>query len=189
MLAWQIPHLGWRKLPVDLSDFEIAHFFTLRPDERRAVRSKYKSVLRLGIALQIGFLRMCGRPLDAVQRVPTPLLRHLSEQLDVPSPDPATLRGLYQRRRRTLFEHQAWAIEFLGLRRFEATDTGAFMRPLMALVRAGAVGSQPLAAMRRALHEQRFAIPLARGARSRYRMLLQARRGEPELASDSWTPA
>ena len=159
MLAWQIPYLGWRKLPVDLSDFEIAHFFTLRPEERRAVRSKYKLVLRLGVALQIGFLRMCGRPLDAVQRVPTPLLRHLSEQLDVPSPDLATLRGLYQRRRRTLFEHQAWAIEFLGLRRFEATDTGAFMRPLMALVRAGAVGDQLFAATRRALHEQRFVIP------------------------------
>ena len=65
MHAWQIPYLGWRKLPADLSGFEVGHFFTLKHQERRAVRSRYKSVLRLGAALQIGFLRMCGRPLDA----------------------------------------------------------------------------------------------------------------------------
>ena len=33
MLAWQIPYLGWRKVPVDLSEFEIEHFFTLKPEE------------------------------------------------------------------------------------------------------------------------------------------------------------
>ena len=69
MHAWQIPYLGWHKLPADLSGFEIEHFFTLRPEERRAVRSRYKPILRLGAALQVGYLRMCGRPLGAVQRV------------------------------------------------------------------------------------------------------------------------
>jgi hypothetical protein len=31
MLAWHVPFLGWRRLPADLSEFEIAHFFTLKP--------------------------------------------------------------------------------------------------------------------------------------------------------------
>jgi integrase len=159
MHAWQIPYLGWQKLPADLSAFEIEHFFTLRAEERRAVRSRYKSVLRLGAALQIGFLRMCGRPLDAVQRVPAPLLKHLGEQLVVPSPDLATLRGLYSRRRRTLYEHQAWAIEFLGMTRFEVTDTDRVVTALTGLVRAGLSGDQLLAAARRALFERRFLIP------------------------------
>src|ERR1039458_8934209 len=61
MLAWHVPFLGWRRFPADLSEFEIAHFFTLKPIDIRAVRSRYKESLRLGAALQLGFLTMCGR--------------------------------------------------------------------------------------------------------------------------------
>jgi hypothetical protein len=77
MLAWHVPFLGWRRLPVDLSEFEIAHFFTLKPVDIHAVRSRYKEDLRLGAALQLGFLTMCGRPLDSLQRIPVDLLQHL----------------------------------------------------------------------------------------------------------------
>src|ERR1700722_18179291 len=54
MLAWHVPFLGWRRTPADLSEFEIAHFFTLKPIEILAVRSRYKETLRLGAALQLG---------------------------------------------------------------------------------------------------------------------------------------
>src|SRR5271170_7185825 len=80
MLAWHVPYLGWTRLPADVSDFEITHFFSLRTEERSAVLTRYRDSLRLGAALQIGFLKMCGRPLDAVQRVPAALLKHLGEQ-------------------------------------------------------------------------------------------------------------
>ena len=99
MLAWHVPFLGWRQLPAELSEFEIAHFFTLKPDGIRAVRSRYKIGLRLGAALQLGFLRMCGRPLSAMQRVPRDLLQYLGKQLPIPAPDIATLRAIYQRPR------------------------------------------------------------------------------------------
>src|SRR5450631_2429777 len=140
MLAWHVPYLGWTRLPAEVSEFEITHFFSLRVEERSAVLTRYRDSLRLGAALQIGFLRMCGRPLDAVQRVPAPLLKQLGEQLAVASPDLATLRGLYNRRRRTLYEHQAWAIEFLGMTRFEATDTNRIVGTLTGFVRAGLSG-------------------------------------------------
>ena len=81
MLAWHVPFLGWRRMPAELSEFEIAHFFTLRPIEIRAVRSRYKETLRLGAALQLGFLKMSGRPLSALQRVPTDLLQHRGNSL------------------------------------------------------------------------------------------------------------
>ena len=69
MLAWHVPYLGWTRLPADLSEFEITHFFSLRPEE------------------------MSGRTLDAVQRVPSDLLKHLGEQIEVPAPSIATLRA------------------------------------------------------------------------------------------------
>ena len=59
MLAWHVPLLGWRRLPEELSEFEIAHFFLLKPIDIRAARSRYKESLRLGAALQLGFLTMC----------------------------------------------------------------------------------------------------------------------------------
>ena len=106
MLAWHVSFLGWRRLPADLSKFEIAHFFTLKPVDIRAVHSRYKESLRLGVALQLGFLTMCERPLSALQRVPTTLLPHLGKQLAVPAADIATLRAICRRRRSTSFEHQ-----------------------------------------------------------------------------------
>src|ERR1039458_8041108 len=109
MLAWHVPFLGWRRLPADLSEFEIAYFFTLKPADIRAARSRYKESLHLGAALQLGFLTMCGRPLTALQRVPADLLHHLAKQFNVQAPDIATLCAIYRRRRSTLFEHQARA--------------------------------------------------------------------------------
>jgi Domain of unknown function (DUF4158) len=110
MLAWHVPYLGWTRLPTDVSEFEITHFFSLRAEERSAVLTRYRDSLRLGAGLQIGFLKMCGRPLDAVQRVPADLLKYLGEQLEISAPTIATLRALYLKRRRTLYEHQRWAM-------------------------------------------------------------------------------
>jgi hypothetical protein len=122
LLAWQLPYLGWQRLPEDLSRFDIERFFTLSPADIEAVRSRYKESLRLGAALQLGFLQMSGRTLEVLERVPRALLEYVAKQLDVQAPEIATLRALYRRRRATLYEHQAWAIEYLGTTRFESTD-------------------------------------------------------------------
>jgi len=47
MLAWHVSFLGWRRLPADLSKFEIAHFFTLKPVDIRAVQ-KADGIRRTG---------------------------------------------------------------------------------------------------------------------------------------------
>jgi len=159
MLAWHVPYLGWTRLPAEVSEFEITHFFSLRPEERSAVLTRYRDSLRLGAALQIGFLKMSGRPLDAIQRMPADLLKHLGEQLEIEAPTIATLRALYLRRRRTLYEHQRWAMEFLGMIRFEITYTDKLLPSLCDVVRAGISGDHLLTATRKLLYENRFVIP------------------------------
>jgi len=94
---------------------------------------------------------MCGRPLDALQRVPADLLQHLGAQLDISAPDITTIRALYRRRRATLFEHQSWAISYLGMRRFQPRDQVTLMRPLTDIVRAGVSGDHLRSATRRVL--------------------------------------
>jgi hypothetical protein len=91
MNKWQATFLGLKQLPRELSGFEIEAFFTFTATERALIDSRRASSLKLGLALQIGFLRMSGRLLDAVRIVPPALWKHLGEQFAEPAPDLASL--------------------------------------------------------------------------------------------------
>ena len=119
--------------------------------------------MRLGSALQIGFLKMCGRPLDKLQRVPIPVLEHLSPQIGGPAPVIATLRAIYGQRRRTLYEHQQFALDSVGMTRFDLTaDAPRVLDALYDQVRAGVDRDNLLAQTRVILYERRYVIPAPR---------------------------
>ncbi len=132
MLAWQVPYLGWRHLPAELSEFEISRFFTFEPEVLRAIRSRYKDTLRP-----------------------------------------------------TLFEHQVWAIEFLGFVRFEMTDAPKILPSLCDVVQAGIDGDALLASARRLLYEHRFVIPATRRLGSLVQLAVQSVEQEV-LAEIEW---
>ncbi len=77
MTKWQATFLGLKHLPRELSGFEIEAFFTFTLAERQLIEERRRPALKLGLALQIGFLRMSGRLLDSVRIVPPALWRHL----------------------------------------------------------------------------------------------------------------
>jgi hypothetical protein len=114
---WQLPFLGLAELPTELTEFEIRYFFTLTAAEREAIFSRYRNSHRLAVALQLGKLTMTGRPLDALDSLPPAVLRPLSTELYLVTPELASLRTLYGRHR-TLYDHQAWAIHFLDFHPF-----------------------------------------------------------------------
>jgi hypothetical protein len=146
-----------------LSALTINELFTLDGAEIRAVLSRYGMEMRLGGALQIGFLKMCGRPLDKLQRVPIPVLEHLSLQIGGPAPEIATLRAIYGRRRRTLYEHQQFALDTVGMTRFDLTaDAPRVLDALCDQVRAGVDRDNLLAQTRVILYERRYVIPAPR---------------------------
>jgi hypothetical protein len=62
MRHWHRQFLGRTQLPPTLSALAISEFFTLNSGEARSVLTRYGLEMRLGTALQIGFLKMCGRP-------------------------------------------------------------------------------------------------------------------------------
>src|ERR1700730_15792750 len=94
---WQSTFLGLKQLPRELTAFEIEAFFTFSLTERQMIEDRRRPTLKLGLALQIGFLRMSGRLLDAVPMVPPALWRHLGSQFAIAAPDLASLRALYRR--------------------------------------------------------------------------------------------
>jgi hypothetical protein len=113
MLDWQIAYLGRHTFPAGVTDFELHQAFTFNVGEREDIRRAFRSRLRVGAALQMGFLRLTGTMLNSVEYVPGAVLRHLGSQFRLPVPDLATLRALY-RREKTRLAHQHWAIEYGG---------------------------------------------------------------------------
>jgi len=77
MDSWHATFLGLRHLPREVTAFEIEVFFQFSADESRIIEVRRRPELKLGLALQIGFLRMSGRLLEAVRIVPPLLWRHL----------------------------------------------------------------------------------------------------------------
>ncbi len=74
---WHTMYLGRRRIPRNLTAFELEAFFSLTAAERSAIRERRDAPeLHLGLALQVGFLRMSGRQPDKVWVVPPPLWKH-----------------------------------------------------------------------------------------------------------------
>jgi hypothetical protein len=117
MSRWEYRFLGCEKFPDALSALEIEQFFTFESVELTEVKRRRGAMNRLAMALQIGFVKMTGAPLNSVQLIPVEILDHLGRQLGVGvgTPRIASVRALY-RRRRTLFDHQQAALDFLGFR-------------------------------------------------------------------------
>jgi len=67
-------------------------FFAFSGAERQLIEQRRDPSLKLGLALQIGFLRMSGRLLDGFRIVPGNLWRYLGAQFNVEAPDLASLR-------------------------------------------------------------------------------------------------
>jgi Domain of unknown function (DUF4158) len=128
-LLWS--YLGWRRFPRDMSAFEVRHFFSFSVADRRELRVRYPRRLRLGAALQVGFVRMTGTTLDSFDYVPNAVLKHVARTLALPAPDIATLRALYQREK-AMFAHQAWAWKFAGFHWAETVDVTAVVDALIA---------------------------------------------------------
>ena len=87
----------------------------LSPAELATVKTRHGADHQIGLALQIGFLRMSGRVLNSPAIVPTTVLRSLGEQLQVRPAQLASLRALYGRKP-TLHDHQKIAKQTLGFR-------------------------------------------------------------------------
>jgi len=69
MDSWHATFLGLRHLPREVTAFEVEVFFQFSAEEARIIEERRRPELKLGLALQIGFLRMSGRLLDAATRL------------------------------------------------------------------------------------------------------------------------
>jgi Domain of unknown function (DUF4158) len=165
MDTWQGAFLGLRELPPEISAFELQAFFTFSGAERAAIEERRHPAHKLGLALHIGFLRMSGRPLDAVRMVPANLWQHLSAELGIDAPDLASLRALYHRDR-TLYDHQQLACELLGFQHMSEHQRRSLVRALREEWSHRADREHLVAFARRWLYEHRLLIVHDRALRA-----------------------
>ena len=109
-------------LPARLSKFDVEQYFTLTKADVLALCERFRADRRVPAAILLLHLRASGRPLDRVAVVPKNLLRTVSNALGAPMLTIASLRSLYQRRP-TLYEHQRWVKDYLGLQDLDDTKT------------------------------------------------------------------
>ncbi len=89
------------QIPSDLSDRDIARYYTFTEKERELINRRRRASNRLGFAVQLALLKFPGRTLMEVKEVPRAVLTAIAEQVDVP----ASAFTSYGDRENTLYEH------------------------------------------------------------------------------------
>jgi uncharacterized protein DUF4158 len=89
------------QIPSDLSDRDIARYYTFTEKERELINRRRRAANRLGFAVQLALLKFPGRTLMEVKEVPRAVLAAIAEQVDVP----ASAFTSYGERENTLYEH------------------------------------------------------------------------------------
>ena len=189
MDSWHATFLGLRHLPREVTAFEIEAFYQFSAEECRVIEERRRPELKLALALQIGFLRMSGRLLEAVRIVPPLLWKHLGARFNVAAPNLASLRAMY-RRAPTLIEHQQLACETLGFRWLSEHHRRSLVRVMREELTRTDDPQRLLGFARRWLYDHRLIIVHERRLRA---MIATARRQhEAELArriADSVEPS
>lgn len=158
MQRWQQPFLGLTEIPAHLSAFEIRWFFTFSRAELAVIRRRHRPIHQVAMALQVGFLRMAGRPLNSVKLIPWTLLEYLGLQLDVEVPTVASVRSLC-RRQATLHEFQTLAAELLGFRKMPDKARPWLVKYLRAEARELPTSDDLVFLAQRWFYERRYFIP------------------------------
>jgi hypothetical protein len=76
-------YLGWERFPENLTEPEVACFFSLSEVGRRAGHRRRRPLNQLGVALQVGFLHLTGAPLNSVEMIPPQGLADLGGELGI----------------------------------------------------------------------------------------------------------
>jgi len=187
MSAFAYRYVGREELPARLTEFDLRQFFQLTSADIAAIRERFRADRYAAVGLQLVCLRAFGRPLDRVAAVPRNLLQYLCEAFSAPLLSIATLKTLYQRRP-TLYEHQQWVKEHLGIKAFDVTSQAALLEMLHVQAAAAAHMDELVTTAQRWLYDRCRLIPgqrqitdLARQAFSAYeaQMLAAVNRAVP----------
>src|SRR5436309_13832566 len=74
------------QVPTDLSDRELARYYTLTPEDLQVINRRRRGSNRLGFAVQLCMLRFPGRTITDLPDIPARVLALIAQQVGVPPP-------------------------------------------------------------------------------------------------------
>jgi len=119
--------LFFTQIPADMSEREIARYYTLSEEDKAVIGRQHGSPNRLGFAVQLCALRYPGRPLTDLIEVPRLALEYIADQVGV-SPESFSRYG---QRQSTLSEHLARIRDAFGFRDYGWPEMLAAARHLL----------------------------------------------------------
>jgi TnpA family transposase len=102
-------------VPDDLTDHELAHYYTLTPEDLRLINRRRRGSNRLGFAVQLCMLRFPGRTITDLADISTRVLALIAQQVGVP---PAAFVS-YGQRLPTIYEHLDEIRTVFGYRNYD----------------------------------------------------------------------
>ncbi|MDE3108874.1 MAG: Tn3 family transposase [Acidobacteriota bacterium] len=164
-------YVGVDRLPRNISDFDVGIYFKLSPDDVTEIHSRFRQDRRprvddrkVGLAAQLIFLRATGQTFDQVKAIPPAVLRHIGEALKIRPPSIVTLRAIYKRRQ-SLYDHQQWARDYLGLKVPASDDLAKLKETLKAQAAEVASADELVTGAKHWLYNNRLLIPGERAVR------------------------
>ncbi|EWG08969.1 Tn3 family transposase [Cytobacillus firmus] len=103
-------------IPYTLSNWELAHYYTLTQDDIEVIRRRRRDHNRLGFAIQICLFRYPGWSLSDIKNIPDKVINYVAKQLQV---DTSEFK-LYSEREQTKHEHMEEIRKHYGFSNFSA---------------------------------------------------------------------
>lgn len=132
------------QIPPDLSDRDLARYYTLTPADQAVIARHRLPYNRLGFAVQLCMLRFPGRPLTDLLPLPARVLHYIAAQVAV---DPAAFTD-YGGRENTLYRHLDEIRRTFGYHACSGLD---LLHLACALLPAALAGPRPLPLLEAAL--------------------------------------
>lgn len=171
MSSYLTRYVGADSLPRNISDLDVSVYFRLMPEDTEEIHARFRrdhhprvADRKVGLAAQLIFLRATGRTFDQVKAIPPAVLRHIGDALKIRTPSIVTLRAIYKRQR-TLYEHQSWAREYLGLKVPADEDLAAAKTALKAQAAEVASADELVATAQLWFYNKKLLLPGERAIR------------------------
>lgn len=71
------------EVPQNISEFEIAKFYTFSPYDIDTINKHRRDYNRLGFAVQLALLRYPGWPLSSINNIPESVLDYIADQIQI----------------------------------------------------------------------------------------------------------
>lgn len=127
ILLTEDQRLEFTQISQNISEYEIAKYYTFSPDDIDIINKHRRDYNRLGFAIQLALLWNPGWSLISINSIPESVLNYISEQIQV---SPKELE-LYAQRENTRLEHLQEIREIYGFKNYTDQHTQSLIQTLL----------------------------------------------------------